>query len=283
MERDRMSSSEDNKLAEEIGKRIAAFRHACRFSQTTLAKRVGIRQAPLSNLEQGKCLPSTRVLMKLAQALGVSVDDILGVHGQSFQACESLICLCGDVGTRSVAVDAVNRSERVSAALPGLSFELVAAEAEMIAQALRRSLGCEHVVDLDLVSHLIWEGIPVAEAETASLCSAYRGEGGVACLVLKAGLSEEMKRFGAAYGLARLTIAVRDTLLQEKWETLQNQKDRVANAVASAFLMPNDLVARYIMRKGMPSSHDISEMSRHFGVSDDQLKSRLSVLGMVVI
>lgn len=277
-----MSSAEDNKLAEEIGKRIAAFRHACRFSQTTLAKQVGIRQAPLSNLEQGKCLPSTRVLMKLAEALGVSVDDILGIRGAGDMGA-ALICVCGDVGTREVAVASLSTRYAARSWLPSYSFELAMTEAELVAQTLRRSLGCEHVVRLDVVEHLKWEGVAVGEAETTALCSVYCGEGGAACLVLKRGLSEENRRFAAAYGLARLMIAARDAALHEKWETLQNQKDRLANAVASAFLMPNELISRYIMKNGTPSSNDISEMSRFFGVSEDQLKSRLSAVGVVVI
>lgn len=277
-----MGSAEDNKLAEEIGKRIAAFRHACRFSQTTLAKQVGIRQAPLSNLEQGKCLPSTRVLMKLAEALGVSVDDILGVRDEGEKGA-ALVCVCGDAGTRDAAVAALREKGPARVTLPGSSFELAATEAEMVAQMLRRSLGCEHVARLDVVEHLKWEGIAVGEAETASLCSVYRGEGGAACLVLKRGLSEENRRFAAAYGLARLMIAARDAALHEKWETLQSQKDRLANAVAAAFLMPNELMTRYIMKNGMPSADDISVMSRFFGVSEDQLKSRLSVVGVVII
>jgi len=47
-----------------------------RITQVELAKRVGIRQQTISHYETGRAKPSLDVAVKLAKALGVSVEEI---------------------------------------------------------------------------------------------------------------------------------------------------------------------------------------------------------------
>jgi len=272
---------EDSQLALEIGKRIAAFRHASRLSQTSLANRVGMRQAPLSNLEKGKGLPSTRVLLGLAEALSVSVDDLLGVsHAHS--EVGGLLCICGDPNVKAAAEEAAAQNKS-AISMPTLCFDLSPSEAEMIASSLRRMLGCEHVVGFDLVQHLNWEGIAVIDAEMSTRCAVFCSESGVACLVINPTLEPELRPFTVAYGLARLAIASRDKRMGERPDSLQVQKERLANAVASAFLMPNELISRYISVHGIPDASTLELMARRFAVTEEQLKARLGMLGIVVL
>ena len=91
-----MNMSEDKDIAVEIGKRIAFYRHQNRFSQAALAKLIGIRQAPLSNLEKGKCLPSTRVLLKLSQVFHISVDQLLDLPLAARTQCQAIVHVYGD-------------------------------------------------------------------------------------------------------------------------------------------------------------------------------------------
>jgi transcriptional regulator with XRE-family HTH domain len=62
-----------------LGERIAALRGHRGWSQRELARRSGVRQSLLSELERDmKTYAMGHVLVKLAQALGVSTDALLG-------------------------------------------------------------------------------------------------------------------------------------------------------------------------------------------------------------
>jgi Zn-dependent peptidase ImmA (M78 family)/transcriptional regulator with XRE-family HTH domain len=60
-----------------IGENIRDLRRRMHLSQGDLARRLGMRQGPVSNLEQGKNFPSAQVLLRLAAILGVTTDRIL--------------------------------------------------------------------------------------------------------------------------------------------------------------------------------------------------------------
>jgi len=62
-----------------IGKVLKRLREAKKPSQLELAKRAGVAQAYLSELEAGhKKNPGIETLKKLAKALGVPVAELLG-------------------------------------------------------------------------------------------------------------------------------------------------------------------------------------------------------------
>jgi len=57
-----------------IGNNIRDIRKRVGLKACLLARRIGIREGPLSNIERGRCLPSSRVIMALARELNVPVD-----------------------------------------------------------------------------------------------------------------------------------------------------------------------------------------------------------------
>lgn len=59
-----------------FGKRLARARAASNMTQRELADAVGITWSQISRYEAGKASPRLAVLMKLAEALGVSLDDL---------------------------------------------------------------------------------------------------------------------------------------------------------------------------------------------------------------
>jgi transcriptional regulator with XRE-family HTH domain len=76
------TSTDDGELIERaIGTAIRAARVAASLSMTALAERCGISQPYLSQLENGKGSPSINTLYKLANALGVSPQDLLPDDG----------------------------------------------------------------------------------------------------------------------------------------------------------------------------------------------------------
>ena len=60
-----------------IGMNVAALRRDKGLSQEDLADAAGLRQAYLSGLEAGKRNPTVRTLVRLADALSVSIDDLI--------------------------------------------------------------------------------------------------------------------------------------------------------------------------------------------------------------
>ncbi|MEQ1760463.1 MAG: helix-turn-helix transcriptional regulator [Vicinamibacterales bacterium] len=59
---------------------IAYFRHERNIGQTALARKSGLRQTVVSLIERGRLSPSAHELERIANALGVSADDI--AHGR---------------------------------------------------------------------------------------------------------------------------------------------------------------------------------------------------------
>jgi transcriptional regulator with XRE-family HTH domain len=66
---------------ETFGKQLQRVRQAANLSQAKLAKAAGIPVGTLRNLEQGRRIPRLDTAMKLARALGVSIDELTGDGG----------------------------------------------------------------------------------------------------------------------------------------------------------------------------------------------------------
>jgi transcriptional regulator with XRE-family HTH domain len=69
-----MSIPFENKLAE----KLQALREMRALTQSELGKRAGMAAASISHFETGQRAPSLESLIKLADALDVSVDTLLG-------------------------------------------------------------------------------------------------------------------------------------------------------------------------------------------------------------
>ena len=53
-----------------------------KLTQADLAERAGITRASVNAIEGGRMVPSILLALKLARALGVSVDDLFGLPGE---------------------------------------------------------------------------------------------------------------------------------------------------------------------------------------------------------
>lgn len=63
-----------------MGPRFKSARKARGLTQKTVAKRVGIAKNFYARIECGRGSPSVRNLIKIADTLDVSVDDLLGIE-----------------------------------------------------------------------------------------------------------------------------------------------------------------------------------------------------------
>jgi len=60
----------------ELGNRIREARETQGFTQAELAERIGVSRKTVNTVENGVFIPSTVVALKLAAALGRSVEDL---------------------------------------------------------------------------------------------------------------------------------------------------------------------------------------------------------------
>jgi transcriptional regulator with XRE-family HTH domain len=65
-----------------IGTRIKECRRKANLSQVELAERVGVSQTAISQWESCEHEPSSRYIMPLAEAVGVSAEYLLKGHHQ---------------------------------------------------------------------------------------------------------------------------------------------------------------------------------------------------------
>lgn len=62
----------------EIGEKIKHYRNSIKITQADFAQRLGVTGASVSAYENGTRLPSYEVLVRIANILGITTDDLLG-------------------------------------------------------------------------------------------------------------------------------------------------------------------------------------------------------------
>ena len=63
-----------------LGKKIAEARRRARLTQNDLAARVGVTAQAVSKWEQGRSCPDIAILDEIADALGISLFELLGME-----------------------------------------------------------------------------------------------------------------------------------------------------------------------------------------------------------
>lgn len=67
---------DDMTRSEIVGKNIQRYRHSVGMSQVSFAIAIGRSQTMVSMYEKGERLPSTKIILKIADVFGVHFDDI---------------------------------------------------------------------------------------------------------------------------------------------------------------------------------------------------------------
>lgn len=67
----------DTKIASHLARNLVSLRHARSLTQDALAKAAAVPRSTIANLESGEGNPSLAVLVKVAGALGVPIDELL--------------------------------------------------------------------------------------------------------------------------------------------------------------------------------------------------------------
>ena len=69
-------------MAEGLGNRLRALRGELGLTQAELAERVGVSRKTINTVENGVFVPSTVLALKLARALGCSVEGIFSLEDE---------------------------------------------------------------------------------------------------------------------------------------------------------------------------------------------------------
>ena len=64
--------------AGKVGRRIRAFRKLKRVQQASLAKKIGMSITVLGRIERGEKEPSKELLHKIADALHIQIEELIG-------------------------------------------------------------------------------------------------------------------------------------------------------------------------------------------------------------
>ena len=277
-----------------IGQRLNRSRAAAGLSLRDLEARIGNRVTAqaISKYERNESMPSSGVLTTLADALGVSVDYLLGndnmhlegvefrknrlssrreeeqVEARVLQLLERYLTVEELLGLPSVAWDKPREAPWPVLQDPG--------EAEHAARGLRGHWGLGLDPIPNLVELLEERGIKVVAMRLANIggltARVRRGNGNVASvIVVNGGDWGERQRFTIAHELGHLVLDVVAKVNEEK----------AAHRFAGAFLMPAETLRAEIgkHRRSMGWS-ELFDLKRIFGVSVQALTYRCKELGI---
>ena len=71
------SAPDERQAASHLARNLASLRHTRSLTQDALAKAAAVPRSTIANLESGAGNPSLVVLVKVAAALGVPIDELL--------------------------------------------------------------------------------------------------------------------------------------------------------------------------------------------------------------
>jgi transcriptional regulator with XRE-family HTH domain len=69
--------ADNDPTASHLARNLVSLRHTRTITQDALAKQAGVPRSTIANLESGEGNPSLQVLVKVAAALGVPIDELL--------------------------------------------------------------------------------------------------------------------------------------------------------------------------------------------------------------
>ena len=276
-----------------IGRRLRVARAAAGLSLRGLAARIGgrVTAQAISKYERGKSVPGSRVLIALADALGVSVDHLTGdpeviVEAIAFRK-KKITSRREEAHVEGQVVHLLERYLTVETllGLPSVEWDRPreapypihdVREAEYAARVLRTDwkLGIDPIPSV--AELLEGRGIKVLAVELTNIdgltARARRGAAGfVSVIVVNRATAGERQRFTLSHELGHMVQRVASDVDGEK----------TAHRFAGAFLMPAEaLRAEMGARRSSIGWSELFDLKRLFGVSVQALTVRCRDLGI---
>lgn len=302
-----------------VGANIRDLRRRAHLSQGDLARRLDMRQGPVCNIEQGKNFPSAQVLLRLADVLQVTTDQILRpekdmadrvgetseeyvTYGTSASRVGGLVptspaARFGADSPESAAVDKVARdylaledicrAPRQARVPLQVAFEASAAGLSRLAAQFRTLLGIGDAVVFDPLELFENHGLRVVfmPLDTAQHFSFYDAPNANVFIFISCGLNPEKQIFGLAYELGRVLLHTRSAFPGAEPAGSEAKADKAARHFAACFLMPEQAVRVSAAQTGvLPDEWDMEMLLRlkhRFGVSAEAFNYRLLELGLI--
>jgi len=300
-----------------VGGTIRELRRRAHLSQGELARRLGMRQGPLCNLEQGKHFPSAHVLLRLAATLNTTTDRILrpGRPPDSDTApsrqpapCATSLAPSGLAPTSPaartsiaspdsaaitsvvrdyLALEDICRVPRQARVPLQTAFNTASAGMARLAAQFRALFGIGDAVVFDPLELFENHGLRVVfmPLASASSLSFYDAPNGNVFIFIKAGINPEKQMFGLAYELGRVLLFTRAVFLKEPPFGRTASADKSARHFAACFLMPESAVRTSVAQTGIrPDEWDLDLLLRlkhRFGVSAETFNYRLLELDLI--
>lgn len=268
-----------------IGDRVKIARKAAGFSLRALAEKVGVSANAISKYETDKDLPSSRVMIRLSQALGVPVDFFLRpinnpVQIQAFRKRASLKVKeqtavemrLQEIVERYLAVESF--FPEIQAA-PGIHpYPIVSVEdAELAAEKLRNdwNLGLDAIENLTQL--LEDQGIKVCQIDgyaSFDACVFLANDSPI--IAVKSGLPGDRQRFNLAHELGHLVLIVPEGTNEEK----------ICQRFAGAFLIPNATLKRELgSKRSSLNIRELQLLKKKYGISMQALIYRACDLAII--
>jgi len=300
-----------------VGGTIRELRRRAHLSQGELARRLGMRQGPLCNLEQGKHFPSAQVLLRLAAILNTTTDRILRPErppdsdvtpsrqpapcvtsldpselAPTSPAARSSIASPDSAAVASatrdyLALEDICRVPRQARIPLQIAFSTAPSGMARLAAQFRTLFGIGDAVVFDPLELFENHGLRVVfmPLTSAPRLSFYDAPNGNVFIFINTGINPEKQMFGLACELGRILLYTRAAFLKEPPFGRTASVDKSARHFAACFLMPENAVRTSVAQTGIrPDEWDLDLLLRlkhRFGVSAEAFNYRLLELDLI--
>ena len=275
-----------------IGHRLKIARAAAGLSLRELSARMDglVTAQAVGKYERDESMPSSRVLIGLAQALGVSEGHLLSdeelvlegvdfrkkasareeatIEAKTLQMLERYLAVEDLLGLRSI-----DWEKPRSAPYPIADLR----DAEDAARSVRDEWGLGHDPIPRLAELLEERGVKVLSLDLDDIDGLAarvrrRGRGAARVVVIRGNIWSERKRFTLAHELGHMVMRLVGDLDEEK----------AAHRFAGAFLMPADVLRAEVgANRSSIGIAELAALKRRFGVSIQALTYRCKELGII--
>ncbi|MBO3459467.1 XRE family transcriptional regulator [Aetokthonos hydrillicola Thurmond2011] len=282
-------------MKEIIAANLIRYRKSLGLSQEQLAATTGVTRQSINNYENAKTLPDSKILSALANALGVTLDDLLRSQGEGlpnfrFRAhvefgknAQFAAQVLRMLQTYIALEQAVGLPSYTPESTPCYQVEGNEKHIQKIAALFRHRLGLGDAPITNLFQSVEEIGLKVLRSSVPikgffglSACSDIDG---AFVLVNTSNISIERQLFTLAHEIGHLIFhrgEYQEILIEEETLSEEKPQEKVADYFASHLLVPQAEFERMYSL-----TQDIVKLKRHFRVSYLVILSRLASMGII--
>ncbi|MBD2607440.1 ImmA/IrrE family metallo-endopeptidase [Scytonema hofmannii FACHB-248] len=282
-------------MKEIIAANLIRYRKSLGLSQEQLAEQAGVTRQSINNYENAKTLPDSKILSALANALGITLDDLLRSLGEGLPNFRFRAHVSFDknaqfaaqvlrmLQTYNALEQAVGLPTYTPESTPCHQVEGNEKHIQTIAALFRHRLGLGDAPIANLFQSVeeiglkvLRSSIPIKGFFGLSACSDIEG---AFVLVNTHNITIERQLFTLAHEIGHLIfhrVEYQDTLIEEGTKEEEKAREKVADYFASHLLVPQAEFERMYAL-----TQDIVKLKRHFRVSYLVVLNRLAEMKII--